>query len=271
MTRRWIEFPGEEARAEVRRARAELYGDSSGFVKSTLRKVMIESGGWMSRFVRSNVWQNLVGVSDDPARRGPAVSESLAKSVSVKSATEFRAIKTVASEMFWIFLRLYYCKESVAHLLNLCLPQAGQVSRTSKQFSSSLLQRWLARLSPCLLQAPGALCPTVPERRRHGLDGLGRVLLRRNSAVALQHSPSYHSPQPALKCLVVGQRGRQVDHQEWEFLWMSSGAHREVKGGGQAGQERRQVKLEGMLCPGRETGLTTRLHCASEMTLITDL
>ena len=51
---------------------------------------------------------------------------------------------------------------------------------------------------------------------------------------------------------------------------MLLGAHREVKGGGQAERERRQMKLEVLLRLGHGTHLTTRLHCAFGMTLIAD-
>ena len=87
MTKRWTEFPGDEARTDASRARVELYGDLSGFPTSILRKVMIESGGWARRFVRSNVWQNVEDTSDG-APALSAVSRSLAGSVKALSAIQ---------------------------------------------------------------------------------------------------------------------------------------------------------------------------------------
>src|SRR5256885_2226603 len=76
----------------------------------------------------------------------------------------------IKPKMFCICLRLCYCKGLMAHLLNLCLSQAAQVSRTSKQSSSSLWQYSPDSPSPCLLQGLEALCPTVLERPGHGPD-----------------------------------------------------------------------------------------------------
>jgi hypothetical protein len=80
-------FWGEEARTDANLARAELYGDLSGFVKSILRYVMIESGGWMSRLVRSKAWQNIEGTSDGAPARSPVISRLFVGSMNVRLAT----------------------------------------------------------------------------------------------------------------------------------------------------------------------------------------
>lgn len=82
---------GEEARFDASLARAESYGDLSGFINSILKYVMIESGGWTSRFVRSKAWQNVEGVSNGVPARSPMVSILLVGSMKVRSATQIRA------------------------------------------------------------------------------------------------------------------------------------------------------------------------------------
>src|SRR2546423_1781989 len=114
--------------------------------------------------------------------------------------------------MFCICLRLCYCKGLMAHLLNLCLSQAAQVSRTSKQSSSSLWQYSPGSPSPCRLQDLEALCPTVLERPGHGPDALEGVLLQHNSAAELQQSLLYHFPGSILRCPWASLRGRPVSY-----------------------------------------------------------